>query len=184
MSASLTLTDLPVEVVSNIAAHIRPIAHTSTYPHARAQSLDVNALTFLSSKVTSDLLSLSYTCRKAYIAARPWLYFALPLVTTRQVRLLAQSLSQAYQPKSSGLERYNKSRQPRHLFMPNDGILLGKDSLSDQLAWAQSLRTLFGNACERLDSVLLGCRPDGAMLSEFLDPGVKATPRRLTILNL
>ncbi|CAO1619577.1 unnamed protein product [Parajaminaea phylloscopi] len=180
---SQSLADLPTEIIAKIASHLRPVASTSTYPNPSAQSLDVTTLTLTSGKVTADLLSLSYTCRKVYIVVRTWLYHALPLVTTRQVRLLAQSLTQAYQPKVDDLQEYNNSRQLRHVFMPNDGLLLGNDSLSDQLTWAPSLRTIFRTACLRLETVLLGCRPDGAILSEFLDPEVLARPRRLTILN-
>lgn len=184
LDTPLSLTHLPIELIAAIALHLRPTAHPSVFPHPKAQSLDVSTLTLTSGKVTADLLAFAYTCRKVYLATLPALYFAIPLTSTRRVRLIAQSLTQAYQPKSPYLDNYNKSRQPRHLFMPNDGLLLGNDQLADQSQWAPSLRTLFRKACHRLDSALLGCRGDGAILSEFLDSEVKAQPRRVTILNL
>jgi hypothetical protein len=175
---------LPYEIVCQIAKHLGPRRHPSVHPHPKAQTIDVSAIVVPAERAFQDVLSFAYTSRLCYAAALPVLYYAMILQSTRQVRLLAQSLTMPYQIKPVDFDEYNLSRQPRHLFLPNDGLLAGgTDQLSDQYQWAPSIRTIFRYS-KLLDSALLGSRADGAMLSEFLDENVQARPRRVTILNL
>lgn len=183
-AAHRTLLDLPYEILTQVAAQLRPRVHPSLFPHPKAHSLDVTTITIPSNAALVDLINFAYISRKCYIAALPAIYHSLVLNTNRQVWLLAQSLTQRYQTKTDDLERYNGLRMPRHLFLTNDGLKMANDQLADQAQWAPSLRTIFRGSCHRLESIVIGTRPDGASLSEFLDPEVRATPKRVTILNL
>lgn len=184
---------LPWEILTSIATHLRPRPHASIYPHPQATSMDLSSVTIPSKTAMNDLVSLALTSRSCYLAALPPLYYAPALISNKQVRLLANSLARDIIPRgpprqNEGLDRdvqaHHRLRQPHHLFLPNDGLMMANDDASDQTEWAPSLRNIFRTSCSRLDSVLLGARPDGAMLSEFFDSEVDSRPRRVTILNL
>lgn len=177
------LTSLPFEIIYLIASYLRPDAQSSIHPPPHASSLDTDPSTSPPGYSTS-MLSLAYTNRKCYFATLPSLYNCLILPSTRQVRLLAESLTQRYVAKTNELQEYNTTtRQLRHLFLPNDGMLMNQDQLSDQAQWAPSLRAIFANA-DMLDSILISSRTDGAAMSEFFADDVRYRPKRMTVLNL
>lgn len=183
MVVEVTRLDLlPLEVITAIAFHLRPRPHASVYPHPQANSMDLSSVTIPSKSALHDLVALAQTCRACYHAALPALYYAPALLSNKQVRLFATSL--AYKSSSEQETQHHSLRQPHHLFLPNDGLLMAHDEVTDQQEWAPSLRSIFRDSCARLDSVLLGARPDGAILSEFMDGQVTARPRRVTIFNL
>lgn len=173
---------LPPEILCEIAVYLRPRPYPSVHPHPQAQTLDLWTVVVPAQRAIQDLLALAYTCKKCYLAVLSELYHAPALLQARQVRLLAQTLNQGHVGDLLDKDEFHASHQPRHLFLPNDGLLVASDSLWDQSQWALSLRTLF-RYCKRLESVVVGARSDGTNLSEFFDDEVNCRLQRITILN-
>ncbi|PWZ01681.1 hypothetical protein BCV70DRAFT_158258 [Testicularia cyperi] len=172
---------LPPEILARIVAFLLPVIdpYDSTYPHPRVHDLDY--VPPLQLAALDSLRSVSPVSTWFYQLSTEALWRTPLLRNLKALNRLSLAIRNDVKARPHSTTRASLIRA-LHL-PPGDGLLQTGDTLAEQNAYGESLRTVFDHA-SRIDCLAIEHRQAGSALLEFLSPRTTSRPTNVTLSNL